>query len=582
MLRYVTLPITEFWLLLRQYLLPQKARVTIMTVLLLAGIGLQVLNPQIARRFVDAVRTPNDASNLTWLAVAFIGAALVSSTFRALAAYVSNAVAWQATNALRADLTAHTLRLGMGFHKSRPPGELIERIDGDVNALSGFFSRFVIDLGGNALLLVGVLISLGWQDWRLGAVFTVYAVLGGLLLAATSRFSEVWKREREVSAQYYGFLGEVLNATEDVRGNGAVAWVIRRAKVEMRALYRVRLDANLKGAIVWGTSTVFWVMADILSYGLGSSLYREGVLTIGAVYMLMHYAWMVAEPIERFRQQLQEFQRAEASIKRVRELFELQPELQDGALEQIPTGALPVALENVEFAYEDGVPVLEQVSLDLKPGSVVGVLGRTGSGKTTLARLLFRFYDPQHGTVRVGGHDLRRYQLRALRSRIALVTQDVQLFQASLRDNLTFFDASLDDAHLENALRTLGLGDWLEGLPEGLGTPLAAGSLSAGEAQLVALARAFLRDPGLVILDEASARLDPATEARLERALDSLLANRTAIIIAHRLHTVERASHILVMDSGQVLEFGERAALAANQHSRFAQLRRVGLEEVLA
>jgi ATP-binding cassette, subfamily B, bacterial len=290
---------------------------------------------------------------------------------------------------------------------------------------------------------------------------------------------------------------------------------------------------------------------------------------------------MVAEPIEHFRQQLQELQRAEASIVRVRELFEIKPELPDGALE-MTGGALLFQLERVSFAYEDDVRVLEDVSFRLEPGSVLGLLGRTGSGKTTLARMLFRFYDAQSGSVRIGGHDVREYNLNSLRSRVALVTQDVQLFQASLRDNLTFFDASINDDRLTHALTQLGLGDWLEGLPEGLSTPLATGSLSAGESQLVALARAFLHDPGLVILDEASARLDPATEARLERALDTLLAGRTAIIIAHRLRTVERATHILVLESGRVLEFGERQSLARNANSRFSELRRVGLEEVLA
>ena len=576
------LPIAQFWLLLRRYLLPQGGRAALMAGLLLGGIGLQVLNPQIARLFVDGTRNANDTTNLSLLAVLFIVVALVSSSLRAVAAYVSNQVAWAATNALRADLTAHSLRLGMSFHKSRPPGEMIERIDGDVNALSGFFSSFVVNLGGNAMLLLGVLTVLTVQDWRLGAAFTAYSILGAMLLTATARFAKAWQREREQAAQYYGFLGEVLSAAEDVRGNGAVAWVMRRIRIEMRAWYRVSIDANLKGSIVWATSTLFWVTADVLTYGFGSSLYREGVLTIGAVYMVMHYAWMVAEPIERFRHQLQELQRAEASINRVRELFEIKPALSDGPVSSPNSRALPVAFDRVSFAYEDDVQVLRDVTLGLAPGSVLGLLGRTGSGKTTLARLLFRFYDPQSGTVQIGGQDVRQYILNGLRSRIAMVTQDVQLFQASLRDNLSFFNASISDDRLRQALGTLGLRDWLDGLPDGLGTMISAGSLSAGEAQLVALSRAFLHDPGLVILDEASARLDPATEARLERALNTLLQNRTAIIIAHRLHTVDRASHILVMDSGRVLEFGERHVLAANPHSRFSELRRVGLEEVLA
>ncbi len=576
------LPIAEFWLLLRRYLIPQGTRVAWMSLFLLLGIGLQVLNPQIARRFVDATQNTGDTSNLTVLAVLFIIAALVSSGLRAVAAYVSNDVAWRSTNALRADLAAHTLNLGMDFHKSRPPGEMIERIDGDVNALSGFFSSFVVSLGGNALLLIGVLLALTIQDWRLGLAFTVYSIIGAIVLTLSSRFATAWQEEREKAAQFYGFLGEVLNATEDIRGNGAVAWVLRRMRLEMRALFQVRLNANIKGSIVWGASIIFWVTADALTYGLGSSFYRDGTLSLGAVYMVMHYAWMVAEPIDRFRQQMQELQRAEASIARVRELFAFQPSIVTG-VKSLPkqTGGLPVYLEHVSFAYEDNVLVLDNVNLQLEAGSVLGLLGRTGSGKTTLARLLFRFYDPQQGSVQIAGQDIRHFDLAQYRAGIALVTQDVQLFQATLRDNLTFFDTTISDTRLLEALHSLGLADWFAALPKGLDTALTADSLSSGEAQLVALARTFLRDPKLIILDEASARLDPATEHHLERALDKLLEHRTVIIIAHRLKTVERATHILVLQQGKVLEFGQRQALARNPNSSFAELRRVGLEEVL-
>jgi ATP-binding cassette, subfamily B, bacterial len=576
------LPIAEFWVLLRRYLIPQGSRVAWMSFFLLLGIGLQVLNPQIARRFVDATQNAADSSNLSLLAVLFIVAALVSSGFRAVAAYISNEVAWQATNALRADLAAHSLNLGMGFHKSRPPGEMIERIDGDVNALSGFFSSFVVNLGGNFLLLIGVLIALTVQDWRLGAAFTVYAIFGVIFLTLTSRFANAWQLEREKAAQFYGFMGEVLNATEDIRGNGATAWTMRRMKIEMRDWFKVRFSAGIKNSIVWGASIVFWVLADALTYGFGSSLYREGVLSLGAVYMLMHYAWMVAQPIENFRQQMQELQRAEASIARVKELFGFIPNIQSGTLElpSAPHG-LAVNLGKVSFAYEDNVPVLENISLQLESGSILGLLGRTGSGKTTLARLLFRFYDPQNGIIKIGGNDLRKYELESFRTGIALVTQDVQLFQASLRDNLTFFDSNISDTRLLEALHTLGLSDWYNALPNGLETPLTADSLSSGEAQLVALSRAFLRDPKLIILDEASARLDPATESRLETALDKLLENRTAIIIAHRLKTVERATDILILQQGKILEFGKRQDLSNNPTSSFAELRRVGLETVL-
>jgi ATP-binding cassette subfamily B protein len=248
-----------------------------------------------------------------------------------------------------------------------------------------------------------------------------------------------------------------------------------------------------------------------------------------------------------------------------------------------------VEFDAVTFAYQDGDEdigevVLDDVSFGVAPGRVVGVLGRTGSGKTTLARLLTRLYDPVHGRVVLGGISARETDTDDLRRRVGMVTQDVQLFRASVRDNLTFFDPDASDDAIMAVLLDLGLADWVFSLADGLDTQLESGSggLSAGEAQLLAFTRIFLKDPGLVILDEASSRLDPATEQLIERAVDKLLTDRTGIIIAHRLATVTRADDILILDGGRVVEFGERLALAADPNSRFSGFLRAGLEEVLA
>lgn len=215
---------------------------------------------------------------------------------------------------------------------------------------------------------------------------------------------------------------------------------------------------------------------------------------------------------------------------------------------------------------------------------MLGLLGRTGSGKTTLTRLLIRFYDPQTGTITLGGEPLPELSLASVRERVGVVTQDVQLFNASVRDNLSFFDRSIPDARILAALDALELRDWIETFPQGLNTRLQSGGegLSAGEAQLLAFARVFLKDPGLIILDEASSRLDPATEARLERSISRLLAGRTAVVIAHRLETVRRADRIAILQDGAVVEQGERVALLADPDSVFSRLMQTGLEQELA
>jgi ATP-binding cassette subfamily B protein len=275
-------------------------------------------------------------------------------------------------------------------------------------------------------------------------------------------------------------------------------------------------------------------------------------------------------------------------------LFAIQPQVanpgQDALL--LPEGPLSLEFDHVSFKYSDGVEngledkqngyALHDISFAVQPGRVLGILGRTGSGKSTLTRLLFHLYDPTLGSVCLGGLDLTRLTLADLRGRVGMVTQDVQLFQATARLNLTFFNPSVPDEHLERVLRSLRLWEWVQSLPNGLSTPLTGGqNLSAGEAQLLAFARVFLKDPGLVILDEASSRLDPSTEALMEQAIGRLFAGRTGVIIAHRLKTVQRADDILILENGGILEYGPREKLAADPSSRFYQLLQTGLEEAL-
>lgn len=336
-------------------------------------------------------------------------------------------------------------------------------------------------------------------------------------------------------------------------------------------------------ALPRNTLGVLFALATALALGLGGWLALRGSITIGAVALIYAYTTTLFGPLSRISQEVENLQGAEAGILRVDELLRARSALQDGT-EGLPAGVPAVEFSGVTFGYDPAHPVLHDLSFRLAAGRTLGLLGRTGSGKTTVTRLLLRLYDPQSGTIRLGDQDLRVVRQVDLRRRVGIVTQDIQLFGATLRDNLTFFDPDIPDGQILAVLDELGLGAWRRALPAGLATVLlpGGGGLSAGEAQLLTFARVFLADPGLVILDEASSRLDPVTERRIARAVDRLLVGRTAIIIAHRLATVQRVDEIVILDDGRIREHGARAALAADPTSTFARLLRAGLEKVLA
>jgi len=571
--------------LLSEYVKPQGGRVVLLVVLLFSSIGLQIVNPQIIRYFIDAARGEGTTDSLTGAALLFVLASLTQQGLTVWARYTSETVGWRATNALRESLAMHCLCLDMSFHNTHTPGELIERIDGDVATLANFFSQFIVRILGNLLLLVGVLVALYLEDWRVGAALAGYSVLTVTAFLLIRNIAvPYWEAARQAGADLFGFLEEHLAGTEDIRANGAVPHAMNQLYRYASERLRRERKAGLMGILMRVLNVGFRVLGLSIALILGYHLFREGALTVGTVFLIVYYTNLLFWPLEQLTRQMEDLQKATASIGRIDTLQRTSSRVTDSGGGEMPPGALSVAFEGVSFGYNQGAAVLDQISLRLEPGRVLGLLGRTGSGKTTLTRLLFRLYDPISGTVRLAGRDVREVGLADLRQRVGMVTQNVQLFRASVRDNLTFFREDVPDAHIEWALGQVGMEAWSEALPDGLDTWLEGGGkgLSAGEAQLLAFARVFLKDPGLVVLDEASSRLDKATEQRVERAVSRLLANRTGIVIAHRLETVQRANEILILEEARICEYGEREALADDRDSRFHALLRTGLQEVLA
>lgn len=579
------LPFQHHRALLATYLFPQWRSSLLLALLLMASITMQLVNPQILRYFIDTAIAGGSITSLIVASLLFIGIALANQAVSVTATYISENLAWKATNQLRTDLAAHCLELDMAFHKAHTPGELIERIDGDVNALSNFFSQFVINLLGNSILLLGVLVVLFTIDWRVGAAISAFAIAALMLLLRLRSWAVPrWGALRQMSADFFGFLGEQLAGTEDIRANGATGYVMQRFYLLLRRWLPIRRRADLAAYMMGMSTLALFAVGSAIALSLGAYLWSIGAVTVGTVYLIFYYTDLLTQPIAQIRNELQDLQRAGASLQRVEALLNTRPTIIDGPGAPLPTGALSVAFHNVSFGYNADDLVLHHLTFALQPGKVLGVLGRTGSGKTTLARLLLRLYDAQEGEVCLSDVPVQMLHMRGLRQRIGMVTQDVQLFHATVRDNLAFFNRAIPDEKIRSVLEDLGLARWFRSLPHGLDTMLGSDGegLSAGEAQLLAFTRVFLANPDLVILDEASSRLDPATEQWIERAVSKLLQGRTGIVIAHRLATIQRANEILILEDGHILEHGQRTALANNPTSHFSHLLQTGLEEVLS
>ncbi len=563
-----------------------------------AAMALRLALPLLLGRFADDAIGGEPTSALTTLALAYVAAALGSAGLDLVVVWWSAHVSWRTGNRLRERLAAHALRLEQAWHGRHSPGQLIERIDGDVEAMAVFFAGMAVQIAGNVALILGMLVVATVIDPWTGLVLAVTAVAGATVMIRL-RVAAVAAREaeREVNAQLYGDLEERLGGLEDLRANGAGRYAVHRLHGHSARSWRAARHASLRGDGAYAAAAVVFAVGTAGTLAAGILLQQRGVITVGAVLTLYRYADMLRRPLEQIAEQLKEFQKAMAGARRASTLLATALAIADGPDDgaSLGTDALSIDLDHVTFSYgADSGPALRDVDLHLAPGTHLGLVGRTGSGKTTIGRLLARTWDVGRddvgrdhggpdagagsGAVRLGGVDVRDLTVDALRARVAVVTQDVELFRASVRDNLTLFGTrAADDDRLLAVVDEVGLGDWLATLPDGLDTRLDGGQgLSAGEGQLVAFARAFLADPAVVVLDEASSRLDPVTEERITAATQALLAGRTAVIIAHRLDTLDRVDEIAVLDGGRVVEHGRRTDLARAPTSRYARLRRAG------
>lgn len=542
--------------------------------MVVGGVALELWVPQLMADFIDGALEGEELATLVQIGIVFLMAGVAHHIVHAASRYFGARIGWAVANDIRLDAAEHVVSLDLDYHTSTSPGVLIERIDGDVTAIAKVFSHFAVDVVSGVLLLAGIFVIMFIESTIAGWVVLLFALVVAAVLFGTRSFAVAASEdERGVSAQLYGFIEERLAAIDDIRANGAGPFVMRRFTAVMRRWFYRGRRAWLKRSVIWVASIGLFSLGSLVALGTGAFLVFRDAITIGTAYLILNYMNKLEQPIEQITNQMQELQKAAAGLSRLRTLFSRTPLVDRSGVRDLPAGALSVELDAITFGYDDA-PVLDDVSISFEPGRHVGLLGRTGSGKSTITKLLARFYDPDLGQVRLGGMDLRQVRPDSVDDRIAFVTQDVQLFDGTIRDNVTFFDASVPDEMVMRALDEIGLSEWISGLPEGINTHIGSSGtgISAGQAQLVAFARAYLRNPGLIILDEPSSRVDPATEAIMSRAIDRLIQGRTAVIIAHRLDTVRHVDEIVVLSNGIVVEHDERETLAADPTSAFSEM----------
>ena len=597
----------EYATLLKQYLRHLKSRFFWLIIFMAISIVLSLLSPQILRFFIDVATNKLEDSKdllrsflfplaeslgqdpLVTASLLFIALSIVGQFIWLVTSYLSQDIGWKTTNQIRGDLAQHCLSLDMTFHHQKTPGEMVERVDGDTTALATFFSALVIDVFGGLIRLGLILLMVFLEDWRIGLAMTAFTAISIYVFNLTRSVAvPIYAAEREGYAKLFGFIEERLGGIEDIRTNGGVPYTMSRFFKMIQEVFQLNLRSDIIGECLRSLTRVLFALGYALAMGICIWLYQNNFFTLGSIVLILAYMRQLQLPLDTISQRINELQHATASLKRIEELYHTKSGLKDGTQSLVPQSetnlhadATPaISFSQVTFSYVGDEIVLNDVSFELREGKILGLLGRTGSGKTTITRLLFRLYDANQGQIQIAGIPIQNLKQADLRRYIGLVTQDVQLFNATVRQNLTLFDDQISSEKIISVIDNLGLTSWYQSLPEGLDSMLLAGGsgLSAGEAQLLAFTRIFLKDPAIIVLDEPSSRLDPATEARIDLALQKLLQGRTSIIIAHRLGTLQRVDEIMILEDGHIREHGDRRALVADPQSRFSQLLSTGLE----
>lgn len=555
--------------LLVRLTLPYKGRTALALVTLLAYTAVALAPPYLVKLAVDRGIDQGDVGALAWIVAAFFGAAALALVLSSAQTYLTGWTGERVLADLRAKLFSHLQRLSLGFYERNRTGVIISRITNDVEALDQLVTDGVTSLVQNTLLLVGTAVVLFLVDWRLAlATLTILPLVALATAWFRMRSNRAYRRVRER-------LGLVTaSLAEDIAGMRVVQSFTREPENQrsFRGVSERYRDANQETVVLNG---VYFPAVDFLSsvgiaivLGYGGSRVLSGGMTLGTLLAFMLYLANFFDPVQQLSQLYNTFLSAIAALDKISDVLDEQPEVVDAPeARELPRIEGNVRFDDVRFGYGDLPEVLHGISLDVPAGTTVALVGHTGAGKSTIAKLIARFYDPRKGRIVIDGHDLRSVTQHSLRRQLGIVPQEGFLFAGTVAENVAFGRPEATRAEVEAAARAVGAHPFVSELEDGYDTELGERGfrLSLGQRQLVAFARALLADPRILILDEATSSVDVGTERQIESALRKLLAGRTAFVIAHRLSTIRDADLIVVLEHGRIVEQGTHDELVTRQ-----------------
>ena len=557
---------------------------------LLVGQAISVLRGEDTIPFFDNL---SNESSISLIIVILFITVLLRLGLQGFQSYNIQAVGQRLTARIRNDLFSHSISLSLRFHDKMPVGKLLTRLTSDVDALSEVFGSGAVGVLADFVSLIVISITMILIEWRLGLLLLIIQIpVTIFILWLQKRYRKQNYKVREELSQLNANFQENLQGLEVVQ-------MFRRQSLNGQKFSKT--GSNYKNAV---NGTIFydssisafieWVSlaAVAMVISLGGYMVTAGSMGLGTLTTFILYSQRLFEPLRQLAERFTQIQGGLTAVERISELLEKKIEIYDQVDQKVENKKLinsnktvfgEVLFENVSFFYREDEPIINDLSFKIKAGEHVALVGPTGSGKTTLIRLLCRLYEPQKGNIYIDGQNIRNISIQSLRKQLGVVLQDTFLFSGNVSDNLRL-DSSIDNQRLKDICSELGLDNLLRKLPNGLDTYIRerGGNLSSGERQLLSIARVAIRDPKVLIMDEATAFMDPSTEATLQRDLDRLLEKRTALVIAHRLATIESSDRILVMRKGRLIEQGTHEELRAlgGLYSQLSELQEKGLATI--